>query len=82
MDPCMNKRSSARKRPSLTLPRRSAGWLLESLIAGALSLSAVARLAWPRPTPTPEMRAAPRMKVDRDRVDLGSVKLGSWGVAD
>src|SRR6185369_2772360 len=78
MDNCMSKRSSSRNQPSPTSRRRSAGWQLTALIAGAVLLAAVAWLAWPRPTAAPEVRGAPRLKLDRDRVDLGPVKLGTW----
>jgi hypothetical protein len=78
MDNRMSKRSSSRNRPSPTSPQRSAGWPLAALIAGAVLLAAVVWLAWPRPSAAPELQGAPRLKVDRDRADLGPVKLGSW----
>jgi hypothetical protein len=48
------------------------------LAAGLLLLAAVVWWAWPRPAAAPEVRGSPRLKLDRDRVDLGPVKLGSW----
>ena len=78
MDNCMSKRSALRNQPSPTATRRSAGWQLAAWIAGAVLLASGVWLAWPRPTAAPEVRGAQRLTVDRDWVDLGPVKLGSW----
>jgi hypothetical protein len=74
----MSKRISARNRPNPPLRRRYAGWPLAVLVAGALLLPTIVWLAWPRSTTAPEVQGAPRLRVDRDRIDLGPVKLGTW----
>jgi hypothetical protein len=52
---------------------------LTLIAGGALLLAVVAWLAWPRPAAPQapiEVNGAPKLKVDRDRVDLGDVPLG------
>jgi hypothetical protein len=78
MDNRMSKRITARRRPNPLLARRSAGWPLAAWVAGALLLAAVVWLSWPRSATAPKVQGAPRLMVDRHRVDLGPVKLGSW----
>lgn len=58
----------ARSRPSRL------GWLL---LAGALVLGTAALLAWRgSPLASTTTGGAPRLKVDKEKVDLGDVRLG------
>jgi hypothetical protein len=75
----MSKRRSIQRQPEQAwLRQRASPTSVVLIAAGLLLLAAVVWSAWPRPAAAPEVRGAPRLKVDRDRVDLGRVKLGSW----
>ena len=75
----MTKRRTMRPQPHPKwLPRQASLTLGILAAAGLLLLAAVVWSAWPRPAAAPEVRGSPRLKLDRDRVDLGPVKLGSW----
>ena len=54
-------------------------WPALLVLGGALLLGLTAFLAWRGTAPanfTPEVTGAPRLKADKEKVDLGDVKLG------
>jgi len=59
--------------------KQNAKWLPILVIAGGVLLIGLAFLAFrknPTPKATIEVKGSPSLKVDKDKVDLGDVKLG------
>ena len=73
----MSQRKS--KRMALRKQRTAPPWPLFFIAGGILLLGITAFTAWQRvntPKAALEVTGAPRLKVDREQVDLGDVRLG------